>query len=495
MADFTVRADFEGGALSSDFGALLLHGADRQTGLIERLSSAIRDRRHASYIDHSLTDLLRQRIFQTACGYTDGNDANHLRHDPIFKLAAEGAPLDSDNALASGPTFSRLENSLTRRDIYRLAQAFVDAFIASYAEAPTMILLDMDHSEDRTHGQQEFAFYNHHYRSHCYLPLFLFEGLSGKFITAVLRPGKRPTGRENAAIIGRVLRRLRRVWPDTHILLRGDGHFSNPELMALCEDDERMDFLFGLAGNRALTPKAAPLLQRARALHTQRCADARRFDQTAPNATRLYDDVPYQAGSWSRAWRVVLKAEVMELGDNPCFVVTSLTEPSAELLYRDLYCARGQESRLPNAAASRWRPVRGWRRTHARPSTLAASMSSPSLATSTRLRSTGYATPSPWTICTELADQIKTPRTRRQKSPSPPPPSPFHCCCPAHLSPRCPTTARWPRAAAAHRTVAVHRPPRWFVRPPAPTSPAHRWRRNPAAADRHCAQGPNPRAG
>ena len=322
---------------------------DRQTGLIARLASAIQDRRHPSYIDHSLTDLLRQRIFQTACGYTDGNDANSLRHDPVFKLAAERAPLDADNALASGPTFSRLENGLSRKDIYRLAKSFVDAFIDSYATPPAIIVLDMDHSEDRTHGQQELAFYNHHYGSHCYLPLFLFEGLSGKLITAVLRPGKRPTGRENAAIIGRVVRRLRQAWPDTHIVLRGDGHFSNPELMALCEGDDQFDFIFGLAGNKVLLPAAEPLLSKARTLHAQRCESARLKSQTEPAATRLYDDVVYQAGSWPKAYRVVLKAEIMALGDNPRFVVTSLADPTPEALYRDLYCARGQDENFIKA--------------------------------------------------------------------------------------------------------------------------------------------------
>ena len=262
IAGFTVRADFEGGAVSSDFGALLLQGVDRQTGLIARLASAIQDRRHPSYIDHRLTDLLRQRIFQTACGYADGNDANSLRHDPVFKLAAERAPLDADNALASGPTFSRLENGLSRKDIYRLAKSFVDAFIDSYATPPAVIVLDMDHSEDRTHGQQELAFYNHHYGSHCYLPLFLFEGLSGKLITAVLRPGKRPTGRENAAIIKRVLRLLRQAWPETHILLRGDGHFSTPELMALCETDPHLDFIFGQPVTRCSRPRPNPCWNR-----------------------------------------------------------------------------------------------------------------------------------------------------------------------------------------------------------------------------------------
>lgn len=349
IAGFTVRADFEGGAVSSDFGALLLQGVDRQTGLIARLASAIQDRRHPSSITHSLADLLRQRVYQTACGYADGNDANSLRHDPVFKLAAERAPLDADNALASGPTFSRLENGVSRKDIYRLAQAFVDAFIASYATPPAVIVLDMDHSEDRTHGQQELAFYNHHYGSHCSLPLFLFEGLSGKFITAVLRPGKRPTGRENAAILQRVVRRLRQAWPDTHLVLRGDGHFANPELMALCEADARMDFLFGLAGNQVLTPRAEPLLAKARALHAQRCDFARQAKQAEPASTRLSDELVYQAGSWPKAYRVVLKAEVMGLGDNPRFVVTSLADPTPEALYRDLYCARGQDENFIKA--------------------------------------------------------------------------------------------------------------------------------------------------
>lgn len=313
------------------------------------MASAIQDRRHPSYIDHSLTDLLRQRIFQSACGYADGNDANSLRHDPMFKLATERAPLNADHALASGPTFSRLENGVSRKDIYRLAQAFVDAFIASYATAPAIIVLNMDHSEDRTHGQQELSFYNHHYGNHCYLPLFLFEGLSGKFITAVLRPGKRPTGRENAAIIGRVVRRLRQTWPDTHIVLRGDGHFANPELMALCHDDDQLDFIFGLAGNKVLTPKAFPLLEKARALHVERGERARQQNQVVPTATRLYDEVTYQAGSWPQAYRVVVKAEVMALGDNPRFVVTSLTDPTPEALYRDLYCARGQDENFIKA--------------------------------------------------------------------------------------------------------------------------------------------------
>jgi len=173
----TVRADFNGGALSSDFGPLLLSGVDRQLGLTQCLANAFTDLRHASYTDHDMQDLMAQRIFQIACGYEDANDANSLRQDPLFKLSVGHQPLNAETDLASGPTFSRLESAATTRDLYRMAQAFVNQFIASYAKPPECIVLDMDHSEDKTHGQQEFSFYNGYYRSSCYLPLFLFEGL------------------------------------------------------------------------------------------------------------------------------------------------------------------------------------------------------------------------------------------------------------------------------------------------------------------------------
>ena len=165
LAGHTVRADFEGGALSSDFGALLLRGIDRQIGFTERLAAAMRDKRHPSYIDHTLRDLFAQRIYQIASGYADGNDANSLRYDPLLKLSVERCPLDPIQDLASAPTFSRLEHSVTRPDLYRLTQAFVDHFIASYPEPPAAIVLDIDHSADPTHGQQEFTFYNHHSQS------------------------------------------------------------------------------------------------------------------------------------------------------------------------------------------------------------------------------------------------------------------------------------------------------------------------------------------
>ena len=165
IAGYTVRADFEGGALSSDFGALLLRGIDRQIGLTERLAAAVQDTRHPSDIDHTLRYLFAQRIYQIASGYADGNDAKSLRHDPMFKLSVERSPLEPEQDLASAPTFARLEHSVDRKDLYRLTHALVDHFIASYPEPPAAMVLDLDHSDDPTHGQQAFAFYNRSYRS------------------------------------------------------------------------------------------------------------------------------------------------------------------------------------------------------------------------------------------------------------------------------------------------------------------------------------------
>jgi len=335
VAGHTLRADFEGGALSSDFGPLLLRGVDRQIGLTERLATAIHDKRHLSYIDHPLRDLLAQRIYQIASGYADGNDANSLRHDPGFKLGVERLPLDATQDLA------RLEHSVDRKDVYRLTTALVDQFMASYAEPPAAIVLDLDHSDDPTHGQQEFAFYNHHYKSYCYLPLFIFEGTSHALVTACLRPGVRPTGAENAMILARLLPYLRQRWPHTHILVRGDSHFATPEVMDVIAHRRQTDFVFGLAGNTVLLRHAAPLLQEARCLHQQRTALARAHGQRLPASSRLYEEFAYAAASWSRPWRVVLKAEVMAAGDNPRFVVTSLAAPPPQMLYEDLYCARG----------------------------------------------------------------------------------------------------------------------------------------------------------
>ena len=288
IAGHTVRADFEGGALSSDFGVLLLRGIDRQIGLTARLAAAIHDTRHPSYIDHPLRDLLAQRIYQLASGYADGNDAHSLRRDPLFKLGVERLPLAPEQDLASAPTFSRLAHRVDRKDLYRLTEALAAHFVASYPEPPAAIGLDLDHTDDPTHGQQEFAFYHHYYQNYCYLPLLIFEGLSGALVTACLRPGTRPTGAEKAMILVRLLAFLRRHWPRTHSRVRGDSHFATPEVIEVLAHRPLSDVVFGLAGNPVLLRHAAPVMQEARHLHQQRTALAQAHHARPPDSSRLY---------------------------------------------------------------------------------------------------------------------------------------------------------------------------------------------------------------
>ena len=342
----TLRADFEGGALSSDFGALLLRETELQCGLIARLTGAINDTRHPAYVEHPMQDLLMQRVLQVACGYEDANDSNTLRHDPMFKLAVGRQPLAVDNALAHASTFTRLEQALSRKDLYRLSEAFIAHFLASYAKPPAVIVLDLDHTEHRVYGQQELALFNGYYGAHCYLPLLIFEGLSGKLITALLRPGKPASGRENAAILRRVLSRLREHWPTTHIVVRGDMHFAQPELMRLVQADPHADFIFGLGAGHptALRPLAEPWMKEARQALAIARDSASTHGQPGRERIRLYGEVDYRARSWKDLrCRVILKAEVNRAGDNPRFVVTSIDNACPETVYRDLYCPRGQD--------------------------------------------------------------------------------------------------------------------------------------------------------
>ena len=220
--------------------------------------------------------------------------------------------------------FRVLNTAWTARTSIDSPTRLVDHFIASYPEPPAAIVLDLDHSDDPTHGQQEFAFYNHHYQSYCYLPLFIFEGTSHALVTACLRPGTRPPGAENAMILVRLLPVLRRHWPGTHILVRGDSHFATPEVIEVLAHRRRIDFVFGLAGNAVLLRQAAPVMQEARRLYQQRTALAQAHGQRPPASSRLYEEFSYAAASWAQPWRVIVKAEVMAAGDNPRFVVTSL---------------------------------------------------------------------------------------------------------------------------------------------------------------------------
>ncbi len=324
-----IEADFDGGTTTSDGGALLLRQAEARTGIVDRIVAAMSDRRHQSYIDHTYTDLIRQRVFQIACGYEDANDSDDLRCDPGLKTACDRLPLTGDD-LASQPTMSRLENSVSRSDLYRIGLAVLEIFIESYDQPPKKLTIDIDDTDDPAHGAQQLTLFHAYYDEYCYLPVHLYEGESGKLITTLLRPGRRMRGREAAAILKRVLDHLIMVWPKTKITLRGDSHFSTPEVHDLC-DGYGIDFILGQALNNKLKALGEPLMELTAALAEQ-----------SDEPVRLFDRFEYQAKSWPRPRQIIYKAEITQRKANPRFVVTNIRNRTPEFLYEKVYCARGR---------------------------------------------------------------------------------------------------------------------------------------------------------
>jgi len=322
-----VQADFTGGSVTSDGGILFLRELDKGLGVIDRFASCLLDTRHQSYVDHSYKEMLAQRIFQIALGYEDCNDSTTLREDPGLKTACERLPF-SDDPLASQPTLSRLENEVTRSDLYRLGQAQVDTFLASYPQAPSKIILDMDDTCDPTHGAQQLSLFNGYYDTFCYLPLHIYEGKTGKLILTLLRPGKRPTGKQVVAILKRVVSRIQATWPRTKITLRGDGHFSTPEVLDYCET-QGMDYVLGFTVREPLAAYVdMGLLQQSFNILQEKI--------------RFFTECRYQQGNWRKRRRVILKAEVTSEGQNIRAIVTNIRGGKAKRLYDRLYCARGQ---------------------------------------------------------------------------------------------------------------------------------------------------------
>jgi hypothetical protein len=363
-----LQADFDGGTLSSDGGVLFLREIEAQVGVIRRLAGALHDPRDSRYTDHSYEELLSQRIFQIACGYDDANDCTPLRHDPAFKAACGRLPI-SDDPLASQPSMSRFENAPRRRDLYRTAQALFDTFVASYDRAPQSVLLDIDDTADEVHGAQQQSLFNGYYDCYCYLPLHLYEGQSGKLITSVLRPGRRPTGQEIVSILKRVVGAIRREWPEVLILLRGDGHFSTPEVHEWCESQEpEIMYILGQSGNNVLKKKAQGLLQQAQLLYrfrqeryVRKASQEERNHQKSKSKgktriresfgnlseterlkVKLYTEFLYQAETWSKPRRIICKVEISEKGENIRFVVTNIKLSRKAYIYETIYCGRGQ---------------------------------------------------------------------------------------------------------------------------------------------------------
>jgi len=324
-----IELSYSGDRISSDGGLLLLRELDSQLNLLLSASNCIQDARDHRYIDHSIKELLTQRVFQIAAGYEDCNDCNDLREDMIFKMCAGRLP-QSDNDLASQPTMSRLENTVTRTDLFRLGKCLVDIFISSYSKTPSVIILDCDDTDNDTYGQQELALFNNFYNEHCYMPIHIYEGLSGKLVTTILRPGRRNKQVNIARLLQKLVSYLRMKWPKTKIIVRGDSHFESKDFMDWTGTQSNVGFITGLAGNAKLHELAQITIESAQ----------REFNQYQKPVKR-YHSFMYKAGSWENYQRVIVKVEVNSMGTNIRYIVTSLIDFRTRDLYEKGYCARG----------------------------------------------------------------------------------------------------------------------------------------------------------
>lgn len=322
-----ITAVFDEPLVSSDGGLLLIREALLETGLIRSLAQALYDPRHPSYIDHTVEEMLTQRVAQICCGYEDADDCDALRDDPLFKLTAGRLP--EEDALASQPTMSRLENRVTVKELLRMGYALIDQFIASFDEPPAAIVLDLDPSADHVHGNQQLALFNAFEDEYCFMPFHLYDGLTGKLITTLLRPGKTPTDQEIISVLKRVVKRLRKAFPKTRLIFRADSHHTKPTVMDWMEN-HATDFATGLQINARLKEQFADALEQAHIKHKRTGRDA-----------RVFASGWYQARSWSRPRRVICRVLVTANGEDMRFIVTSFEHSGAKYLYETVYCGRG----------------------------------------------------------------------------------------------------------------------------------------------------------
>ena len=327
----SIVADFLGGWLTTDAGALLLREVADRLGLFDALDAAIPDPRNPVFTIHDQKAMLAQRVIALALGYEDLNDHQTLRTDPALQIAAGKLP-DNDLSLASPPTLCRLENRVNRKTLVRLSEILVDQFIATHPTPPEHLILDFDATDDLVHGEQEGRFFNGYYDHHCFLPLYVFCG--DELLVSYLRPSNIDASLHTRAILKLLVQRLRAAWPDVKITFRGDGGFCRWRLMRWC-DSHGIGYVLGLPTNKVLERMSQFWIDAAKLL----------FERTG-QPQRIFGTFSYAAGTWDRARRVIVKGEHNAQGSNPRFVVSN--EPGdPQELYEDVYCQRGEmENRI-----------------------------------------------------------------------------------------------------------------------------------------------------
>jgi hypothetical protein len=325
----SVVARFDGGMLSSNSGVLVLAEVEKRLRVAERLARCIDDPRCPDQTVHSLADMIGFRMKMIAAGYEDGNDANRLRSDPIFKMAQDALPLGRD--LASQSTMCRLENLPGVRELVAMGRAMVDLYCASFRQVPRRIVLDVDDTFDAVHGGQQLRLFNAHHDEYGFQPIVVFDG-EGRPVTAMLRPARRPSGREACAFLRRLVREIRGHWPRVEILIRADSHYCAPEVLDFCRA-EGLDFVLGVASTTTLRRHVEALEQ---------STATRRAAMPGTDKLRRYMEFYDGARSWSRVERIIARVEASAQGTDTRFIVTNLSGGSARALYERTYCQRGQ---------------------------------------------------------------------------------------------------------------------------------------------------------
>jgi Transposase DDE domain group 1 len=346
--DRPVVAKFDQRQSSSDGGAILLKAAERRLGLTSALATGLRDDRQPGKVQHELRELITQRVMAIALGYEDGNDAARLASDPIHKLLVGRDPVDGED-LASQPTLSRFENAPDRKELLRMTEALADCVIARHRQRlhgrARRITIDLDPTDDPTHGQQQFTFFNRHYDSYCYLPMVCFltfnEEAEQYLVAAVLRRGNAPGSLGALGILRRLITRVSNAFPKARIRVRLDGGFASPEVLDFLDCEPKVEYLVNMAANAVLKRKAESAMKRAR-----------RASKISGQTEHVYGECRYATKkTWPWKRRIIYKAEVVravnkEAKDNPRFVVTNLKQ-SPQWIYEQVYCQRGDvENRI-----------------------------------------------------------------------------------------------------------------------------------------------------
>jgi len=340
-------AQFDQREGSSDGGAVLLKAVDRRLGLLDDLTACLQERRQAGKVDHSLRELMAQRVFSIACGYPDANDSARLAKDPIHKLLLDRDPV-ADNDLASQPTLSRFENGVGVKELYRMSKALARSVLRRHAKRlrkrAYRVTIDLDPTDDPTHGAQQLSFFNGHYDSWCYLPVLSFVSFNDEaeqyLCAAVLRPGNVGAAAGAVGLLRRLVAMIRGYFPGVIIRVRLDGGFAHPAVLDFLDAQPKLEYVVAMAKNGVLKRIAAPGIRRARQL-----------SRGSGKTEHIYGDVYYAARKWSGPRRVVIKAEVVRAPgrdpkDNPRFVITNLQQ-SPQWIYEHVYCQRGDvENRI-----------------------------------------------------------------------------------------------------------------------------------------------------